>query len=581
MALLDQIDPIKFVNKFWPHLTLYKEQREILYSVWFDDETVVPAGHMLGKDFVSGLCALSFFITRHPCRIVSTSVDSKQLEGVLWGEIRRFIQTAKIPLDHKQGGPLLVKHLHIRKMIGPEFNQTMDGLSYIIGRVAEKGEGISGHHIAQTGDGIPRTLFLADEASGIDSLTFEKADEWANRKLIIGNPYECQNYFKQSVKGKLGTEDKGGNIPRNSKESIVPDPKTGLAPCDVRAGGAGYHRRIIKIKATHSPNVRFGLAEERAGKEPSNEILIHGVLPYNVYKRRRITWDKIKQTVGLDAEFYEGAETLMFPPDWLDNSQRVAEQIKITKRRDGLAMGVDTAEGGDNTSWAIIDHHGLIYLHSERTPDTSMIPKKTIELIHRFHVPPERVCFDRGGGGKQHADRMKELGYRVATVHFGEAATLPKKKIKVTFSQRVADTETRTVYKNRRAEMYGRLRELIDPQRGLNHQQRIRVGSLYDEQTRKGMDVQEPDPSKVFALPEEFYQIRQQLTPIPLLYDGEGVMYLPPKHKRDGKPAERSRDTTETLTELIGHSPDEADSLVIALHALKCKEYRGSVKPMF
>ena len=138
-------------------------------------------------------------MTRTPCRIVTTSADHSQLEGVLWGEMRRFIQTSKYPLEHTQGGPLVVNHLHLRQMI-PGTKQ-MCGLSYCIGRVAAKGEGLLGHHIADTGDGIPRTLLLCDEASGVADIVYERASTWANRMLVIGNTFPTRNFFYQAVKG--------------------------------------------------------------------------------------------------------------------------------------------------------------------------------------------------------------------------------------------------------------------------------------------------------------------------------------------------------------------------------------------
>lgn len=197
------VDPLQWARVFWD-VEFYDKQREIIYSVRDNDETYVPAGNMLGKDFVAAFIALWFFLTRQPCRVVTTSVDHTQLEGVLWGEIRRFIQTARIPLSQTQGGPLIVNHLHLRKT----YQGKICGTSYLIGRVAAKGEGLLGHHVADVGDGIPRTLFIADEASGVDDMSYERADTWARRKLIIGNPYPCQNFFYRGVKA--------GDLPASS-----------------------------------------------------------------------------------------------------------------------------------------------------------------------------------------------------------------------------------------------------------------------------------------------------------------------------------------------------------------------------
>jgi hypothetical protein len=152
-----------------------------------------------GKDFVAGFISLWFFLSRHPCRVVTTSADGPQLEAVLWGEIRRFIQTSVVPLDSEKGGPIVVNHLHLRK-VDPR-SGSICGISYIRGRVSAKGEGMLGHHVAETGDGVPRTLFVADEASGVDDQSYKASETWARRKLVIGNPYPCTNFFKKGVRG--------------------------------------------------------------------------------------------------------------------------------------------------------------------------------------------------------------------------------------------------------------------------------------------------------------------------------------------------------------------------------------------
>jgi len=47
-------------------------------------------------------------------------------------------------------------------------------------------------------------------------------------------------------------------------------------------------------------------------------------------------------------------------------------------------------------------------------------------------------------------------------------------------------------------------------------------------------------------------------------------LYLPPKNR----PATAQGKNVVSLVDLIGHSPDEADALVLMLHALLGKGYR-------
>lgn len=497
------LDPVQFIKLCWPHITLYDKQREILYSLIESDETIVPAGNMLGKDFITGLAILWFFISRHPCRIVTTSVDDTQLNAVLWGEIRRFIQTSEVELTTENGGPLLVNDQRIRKVVG----RKLCGLSYILGRVAtDDGAGFLGHHIADIGDGIPRTLFVADEASAVPDMYFDKSLTWAKRLLVIGNPYECENYFKKSVK-------KGDAVSLDGKRC---------------------YRKVIKIKAEDSPNVKYALAEIAAGKEPTNTVIIPGVKSYAEYKKNRETWDPIKQLISLDAEFYEGAESKMYPADWLAISSQKAASLRGQYRRT-VCIGCDPAEGGDDTVWTGVDDLGITFQISRKTPDTTEIVGTTIGLIKEYRLDPENVIFDSGGGGKQHADRLRYLGYDVRTIAFGEPATDLKAVIERNRTYRPTEEkwderETRYIYKNRRAEMYHLLRLEIE---------------------------------NGFAIGEEYDELIRQLKPIPLLYDQEGRIYMLPKRKKDRNSKEQS------LTDIIGNSPDEADSTVLAVYGMR------------
>lgn len=533
------LDPLKFAALCWPDVKFYDKQVEIIRSVVENDETVVPAGNMLGKDFIAAFISLWFFCSRKPCRVVTSSVDGPQLKGVLWGEIRRFIQTSKVPLPIKEND-LLIRHVNV--------DGSLDGLSYLIGRVTQKGEGLLGHHVART-DERPRTLFVGDEASGLDDETYKAACTWSHRRLIIGNPYPCTNFFRNAVKD--------GDILRDKELG-------------------GYHRRIIKIKAEESPNVRLGERAVALGKPVPSRNIVPGVIDYREYRARRKLWDPIRQSIGLDAEFYEGAEVLLYPPQWLNRAERVARLVALlTKRsRRRKAMGVDSAEGGDSSVWTIIDDLGIIRQVSLKTRNTIDIPGRTIAYIHEYGIEPKNVVFDRGGGGKQHADNLRDKGYDVRTVGFGEAASLPEPNPYNGKDDKRDEKETRYVYKNRRAEMYGLLRLCLEPPREAelidedgtpiakvptSNRTVSKTNELGDELTTESISA------RGFGIPSELVELRRQLAPLPLLYDIEGRLYLPPKDKPS--PSYKG----QTIKSILGRSPDEADSLVLALFGLLVK----------
>lgn len=240
-----QIDPILFASWRWSGVNFYDKQREFIRSVRDNYITCVPAGNMLGKDFGAGFVAIEFFLTRQPVRILTMSAKERHLD-VLWSEIMSFVDSCDVPLDHKVGGPLVLNHMKLRKM--DPFTGRLCRKSYLMGMVASDDtiESLGGHHIPQTGDGIPKTLAIIDEASSLKDSYWEKIITWADRILLIGNTWPCENIFRKIA-------DEG-------------DKK--------REDGEGYWQKVIRIRATDSPNIRYALAQIENGIKPTGEMIV-------------------------------------------------------------------------------------------------------------------------------------------------------------------------------------------------------------------------------------------------------------------------------------------------------------------
>ena len=75
-------------------------------------------------------------------------------------------------------------------------------------------------------------------------------------------------------------------------------------------------------------------------------------------------------------------------------------------------------------------------------------------------------------------------------------------------------------------------------------------------------------PLGALAPPEElgppYARLIHQLKLFPKLYDGEGRLELPPKHRRLGEQETKRK----TLVELIGQSPNEADAFGVMVHCM-------------
>lgn len=353
-----------------------------------------------------------------------------------------------------------------------------------------------------------------------------------------------------------------------------------------------FYRKVIQIRAVDSPNVRLRIAQMRAGlcrpdaafiRNPLNghwalwtqeeydvlmalwqangspeleeEIAVPGVLTWSEYKTRRLTWDPIRQAVGLDAIFYTGPQLLLYPPSRLLVSIAIAERLK-NMRRVARALGCDPAQGGDKTAWSVVDEFGLIELVSMKTPDTSIIVGTTIALGRKYDIPPDHWVFDRGCG-LEHADRIRKMGHRgVRTVGFGEGVILDPKRAKRLYPERMEQREERYSYFKRRDQMYGELSLLVDPSD---------VGSHLLAKREKGFGIPGPEAG------EQYKQLHFQMSKIPKTYNEEGRLKLPPKTRPAGQDKENA--VVKTLTELIGHSPDELDSLALACHGMIHKPY--------
>lgn len=370
-----------------------------------------------------------------------------------------------------------------------------------------------------------------------------------------------------------------------------------------------YHRRVLKIRAQDSPNVRRGLIlKERhpdwsLDKLDEQSRLVPGVLGYSEYVTRRATWDKVRQAVGLDAEFWEGAELLLFPPDWLTRAAQ-ADFLSRCLRSPTEALGIDPAEGGDKTSMAAVNRWGLKELVSRQTPNTAAITGEVIAFVRKHGVPWSKVAFDRGGGGKQHADRLIEQGYRgVRTVAFGESPQLELKRGLYQIEHRKDMKQEAYAYVNLRAQMYHELSQLLDPAGWVDGFPDVMasiddLGNLPDvpQQPLPGETEEEFVRRKArlagqklranagFAMPDQdepYAELRRQLAVMPKLTDEEGRYWMLPKQLKTGKVQSSAKDRVKTLVEIIGHSPDESDAVVLAVHALLHKGHRsvaGSVR---
>jgi hypothetical protein len=157
---------VKFAKGVLGH-DLWATQKTILRSLATHPRTAVKACHASGKSYVAAAAAL-WWVYRYPDGIVVTTAPTwTQVERVLWGEIHRALQGAK----------LVVGQLNQTELkLGPN--------NYAIGLSTDKGVRFQGFH--------GRVLIILDEAPGVRPDIYEAIEGIRAggdvRVLALGNP---------------------------------------------------------------------------------------------------------------------------------------------------------------------------------------------------------------------------------------------------------------------------------------------------------------------------------------------------------------------------------------------------------
>lgn len=139
-------------------------------------------------------------------------------------------------------------------------------------------------------------------------------------------------------------------------------------------------------------------------------------------------------------EFADAGEGVLFPLQLLEAATE--RQVTITENRVGLGVDVSRSTTGDLNVVARCTNARVEVLKTWRSPDLM----KTVDAV--LHLTAETgirtVAVDVGGPGGGAADRLKQFGVGVSDVHFGGGASDPER------------------FKNKRAELFWRLRELLE-----------------------------------------------------------------------------------------------------------------------
>lgn len=367
-------DPAWWVNTALG-IELWSKQVEIIESVRDNYRTYVRSCHGAGKTFDAASVALHFLMNHPNSRVITTAPTFRQVQKVLWQEIRKAHKNSNIDL----GGSLTLTELKI------------DEGWFAFGFSTDDPDSLQGQHAEYI-------LVIFDEASGIHSDIWEAIDALLTsqhaRFLAIGNPTDPLGDFADGFKDATTSK--------------------------------------ITISAFDTPNfTHFGITkddclngnwEKKIGTKPLP--IPELVTPFWVADAfRKYGIDSPWCQARVFGNFPDDAEDVLIPLSWIEAA--VARTITPIEA-DPKEIGADiSTKGVDET--VIYKRHGaqVKLLDARVPPDGGKISTvQTAKRIKAF-METEDVDFakvDGIGVGSGVVDRLAEMGVMHDDVQFGESA---------------------------------------------------------------------------------------------------------------------------------------------------------------
>jgi hypothetical protein len=177
-----QGDPVRWIQDTLREF-IWSKQAEILESVRDNRYTAVHACHGVGKSFIASRTICWWIATNdvEDVYVVSTAPTARQVEAILWREIKSAHKKGKLAGRINQGNSPLWK---------------IDGIEVGMGRkpADHDAHGFQGIHAR-------KVLVVVDEACGVPKLLWDAIDALAtnelSRVLAIGNPDDPGTHFRE------------------------------------------------------------------------------------------------------------------------------------------------------------------------------------------------------------------------------------------------------------------------------------------------------------------------------------------------------------------------------------------------
>ena len=354
-------DPVAFASDVLG-FTAWSMQRDIMEAVRDNPLVAVRACHGPGKTAIAAQVALWFLKTKRNSRVITTAPTWKQVEQLLWREIRAAVARSAQGTFPKPSATKLE--------VGDEW--------FAIGMSTNEPERFQGHH-------AEHLLLIVDEASGVDEKIYEASEGFQTAEgahvLLLGNPTKIGGQFFRAF-GKERAKWRTFTI------SVFDTPNyTGeQVPADVA-------RRLP----------RRGWAEEKAAQwgeaSPMYQVRVLGVHP-------------------------SSAADTVIPMIDVEEAQRHKLPAPTGPRKDRATIAVDVARFGDDETVIAVKHGGLIRIVEVlQGKDTVMVSKRAAHHGSRYARP--RFVIDDSGVGGGVTDQLRAMGHTVHPFNGAERAHEP------------------------------------------------------------------------------------------------------------------------------------------------------------
>ena len=389
-------DPVKFMRE-WMGIDPWEIQEEIVYSVWENRYTSVASCHGIGKSYITAAILIAFVNLNENSIVLSTAPTGRQVEHVLWRNVRHLHATSRYPLLGNK--PLTTRYDIAEAWYAMGFKPTDSDTDPIQGFHAEK------------------VLCIIDEAAGamptiIDGMMAALTTA-ESRMLMIGNPTSTAGPFYESHHGKK------------------------------------HQYKTFKVAWPDTPN--YGETDPTKIRQ----YLITQVWVDDVVERYGVESPYVQSRVY--ANWVSSEDVLIPQNSVIAANERTMEDMEewAKARADNyieidweITAGLDVARDGKDKTILTVRKGPVIVYHDEvRGSEGWEVAGKTMKTIKDNFPTCSRLCIDEVGVGASVYDFAERLA-----AEFSEFANI--EVVGVNFGKKPHDEEK---YRNQRCEAYGQL----------------------------------------------------------------------------------------------------------------------------